>query len=1500
MMTLVRRVLLAILLFSLLFIFNSLNQSFADNFYTLIIFKLGLFILLSFVFGEIALFLGVPKLVGYLLSGILFGQYSFNIFPSEIFTIISKKDIGILNPFFVLSFAFIAFSAGFELDFSFFRKKLGSIVRLTSYKLILLVISFTAALFTFWHLIPQLHSFTLFQIVIGAIILSLISLSTSFELTLGTVNETGINDDLRKFIFNTTAVKNIISVLGLVVILSVIPISSDKSFASSALLNLFFRFITSVITGIAGGFLISLYVKHIKKEIFLVQTGFIIILSQLSIFLDLDILIVFLSAGYFFKVYSGYNEIFTHSLKKISLPVYITFFSLLAASFNLGDFTSVLLVVSVLTVLRIAAFLTSPFLAIKKHKYNQLLRNYSGISFLPVSAIILGAAEMLRTNNSVQGEFLSSVFAGFFLTNAFIGPILQAIFFKKSIEFEPDITEPDVTTAKPEEKSEIQKEAVKVYAKSKFTEPAFEDQGLNESLYSIMIKLNQILTKFDGKFIHRRSEESIEMLLTITEKYSDDFQKLRQIFLSEKKDFREINQAILSIKKQFIESFVSLFDERKSSEKNILVLEELLKELYYALSDLTDSLPERYKIPLEETHKLIRKDDSVRSRLIKHIKSIERQTRKFLRIPKKEFREFPYRNMAKYFLLGQTSNEIRETVNLVGLERLTTLRQLRRLFNDYCNHIDNMLLFAIEEKNNFALNMLMLEKFDEIHNEFVNEIQVYTKEVNNTTNEISRRFHYSLTTPYNKFLEMLSLAGTHSLNNSKYQYSKIYRKSEEERELTLESIRFWINYYIGLIGLSQKEGYNELLKTELNILSHESLVSVSEEINSTLRNITSKTNKDIITFEKNFQSKSTEELLNNAILPGKFRSDILADLEESIKSLEKIRKSSGFQHLITNLLANIKLRTNSLPSGLSLLDEKQILFDQRNPTFVELKSFEIRNITNNLLSKLLPREFGELNELLINHLNFTLVELKNYYAVINYHLNTIEEELKNNSEQSALMAKEIALSLKEKTANKINIINTHLDKLENNINNKIIERVNRTISFMEEDLYSGKLNNIVSRSLENEKISIAGFIKPLQSVLFYNFRKTLLRIKLLNKKVFNPVLKELLSFSGIKIRNMQTAFSANLLSVEEKLSKLPFIYRKLFDGSPLDSIDYFVDSELFKTKIDLSLNNFYNNKECSLLVCGEPGSGKSSLMYLIKNHYLGDVEYINHIFNSTINKKQELIQLLCYLLNLPQRSNVEEIIFALNDRSKKRIILFENIGKTFLRTIDGYECVKLLIHIISRTNKNSLWICSIGKQPYDFLVNSFMFDKPFKFKILTQDLHKRDLKTILLQRHNTTGYNLKFIPDEYTELKYRLFKIKSASEKQKLLEINYFENLEEYAQGNILSGMFYWLISIDSVKENEIILKSPRNIQIEAFNHLSAIHFQVLAVLMNHSWLTDSEVAKVLNINFNKCKEILDYLASLNLIYLDQLEIKSNKYFINKFVYKPIYTELINKNYLSL
>ncbi|MCM8828584.1 MAG: DNA-directed RNA polymerase subunit beta' [Candidatus Omnitrophica bacterium] len=111
-----RRFLVIILLILSIVAFKLVQPSDSLNFHAETLIALGFILLAAFSFGELTNLLGIPKIIGYLIAGVIFGPYSDIIFKTKllgIFSDLAINDLKLLNG---LAIGLISLYAGSEIN----------------------------------------------------------------------------------------------------------------------------------------------------------------------------------------------------------------------------------------------------------------------------------------------------------------------------------------------------------------------------------------------------------------------------------------------------------------------------------------------------------------------------------------------------------------------------------------------------------------------------------------------------------------------------------------------------------------------------------------------------------------------------------------------------------------------------------------------------------------------------------------------------------------------------------------------------------------------------------------------------------------------------------------------------------------------------------------------------------------------------------------------------------------------------------------------------------------------------------------------------------------------------------------------------------------------------------------------------------------------------------------------------------------------------------------
>ena len=230
------------------------------------------------------------------------------------------------------------------------------------------------------------------------------------------------------------------------------------------------------------------------------------------------------------------------------------------------------------------------------------------------------------------------------------------------------------------------------------------------------------------------------------------------------------------------------------------------------------------------------------------------------------------------------------------------------------------------------------------------------------------------------------------------------------------------------------------------------------------------------------------------------------------------------------------------------------------------------------------------------------------------------------------------------------------------------------------------------------------------------------------------------------------------------------------------------------------------------------------------------------------------------------QTDVEELLPFL--ASGKRLVILEEIERTYLRKIGGFQAIRTLLNLISSTSKNTLWILSLNQTALHFLENVISFDENFSHRINAMAVAPELLTNAILLRHNLSGLRLQLTSPKVEES--RMGAIRHLLGLEKDTEQSYFESLYRQSEGIFRSAFELWLQSVDRVEGGVLYMLSP--VQPEYGRMLAQFTdediFRLQAVLQ-HGSLTAQEMAQIFDESEDKSNHCMGKLIAWDILEQD-------------------------------
>ena len=358
--------------------------------------------------------LRIPKVTGYLLSGIILSPYIINIFSEGI----SQKvygSIGELRFISELALGLIAFSIGGEFQHERF-KKIGSKI---------LTISLWETFITFILVFLSLIVFT--KNINLSICLAILAIATAPAATILVLREYDSEGVVTNSLIILTGLNNFICLTVFTLCFPIITLSQGASFTPFifTLFSSLGSILLSLAVGFMLGFFLSFFENRITKasELIVIAIGFIILGIGLAHILGVSPLLVNLVMGVTAINLAKRGSVLFEEVKRIDLPIYAAFFALSGASIHWELFYAV----GGVGVLYIAGRILGKVLGVafgaSQAKADRNLKKCGGLGLLAQAGVVLGLALLVQDKDPRLGEVVSTTILSTVIFFEILGPL---------------------------------------------------------------------------------------------------------------------------------------------------------------------------------------------------------------------------------------------------------------------------------------------------------------------------------------------------------------------------------------------------------------------------------------------------------------------------------------------------------------------------------------------------------------------------------------------------------------------------------------------------------------------------------------------------------------------------------------------------------------------------------------------------------------------------------------------------------------------------------------------------------------------------------------------------------------------------------------------------------------------------------------------------------------------------------------------------------------------
>ena len=382
---------------------------------------LGFLLLAAFVAGDLARAVGLPRITGYLVIGLLFGPHVFHLLPRK-----TVEDFGLING---IALSVIALQAGGELRLERMFERLRAIGLITASQTVITVLGVTLAVYLASDLFPFLVGQPAGTVVAVALIFAMVEVANSPATTIAVITEMRARGPLTDIVLGVSVAKDVLILLLIAIVVPWAAVLADptQGFDVVALREVVVQILFSLLIGAGVGGIIGLYLVRVNRQtiLFALAMAFLIVELSHAIGFEEELSILMgMAAGFVVQNFSDQGGKLVEALEANSLPLYALFFAVAAAALDLSVIPSVWKAGLLIIVTRIALIYVSTRIGAVAAGESYIIKRDAWMGFLAKAGVTLGLAIIVADRFPRWGEQVAAIIIGMIAVNQLVGPPL--------------------------------------------------------------------------------------------------------------------------------------------------------------------------------------------------------------------------------------------------------------------------------------------------------------------------------------------------------------------------------------------------------------------------------------------------------------------------------------------------------------------------------------------------------------------------------------------------------------------------------------------------------------------------------------------------------------------------------------------------------------------------------------------------------------------------------------------------------------------------------------------------------------------------------------------------------------------------------------------------------------------------------------------------------------------------------------------------------------------
>ncbi|HSS03234.1 MAG TPA: cation:proton antiporter [Kofleriaceae bacterium] len=378
----------------------------------------GFLLLAAYFAARLVSRLGLPKLTGYLLAGVLAGPYVLELVTREM-----TDSLRVVNS---VATCILGLTAGAELNLRRVRPVMSTLRALMILGVLGVIGVLAATLFAIRSMLPMFDGLDTTAAIAVCVVVGVALTPQSPAVVMALLSETRADGPLSQLMLASVVVADLVVVLCYAIAAAVASavIGSGVDVLDVAL-SVSWDLLGSVVFGVAIGILIGAFVRTVQRGASLFSLLICVVVAEIGGRVHLDPLVVMLAAGIWLENFSRASAgALLRGFESAQLPVFLVWFALSGTRLDLVQLSQTLVPIMILAAARAGWFFVSGRAACAFAAAPPAVARWSWVGLVPQAGLSLALIVVIQSNFPTFGKDAGVMILSLLGVNLLISPVL--------------------------------------------------------------------------------------------------------------------------------------------------------------------------------------------------------------------------------------------------------------------------------------------------------------------------------------------------------------------------------------------------------------------------------------------------------------------------------------------------------------------------------------------------------------------------------------------------------------------------------------------------------------------------------------------------------------------------------------------------------------------------------------------------------------------------------------------------------------------------------------------------------------------------------------------------------------------------------------------------------------------------------------------------------------------------------------------------------------------